>query len=143
MATMQSLILGSLAMLAIITAMFYVAGDWYQRMGIANPLGAVGDNAAGNATAAFQYTENWANQTSKALANAQAIPFFGGSFMLLTGVFQSITLLVGYPAGVILPLYNYVVLALPLPGWFVAFLFASIMVITMVALLHAMGGGGV
>jgi hypothetical protein len=139
--SMGEIILGSLAFLAIVTGFVSVFGTYYENMGIANPFGSTAYNAT-QVNASVTYLDNWANQTAVSLSNAQAIPFFGGSFMLLTGVFQSLTLLVEAPARVVLPIVAMTVSALHLPMWFLGFLFASVVILCMIALIHAMGGGG-
>lgn len=139
MATLKQILLGSLLFLAAITGTFSIFGSYYSNMGVANPL----ETSSFNATGANNYVTNWANETSRVLGNAQAIPFIGGTFTLLTGAFQAITFLVGLPANVLMPILNSITGALLLPFWFSAFLFAAVLIIFIIAMLKAMGVGGV
>ena len=138
MATMQNVMVGTLCLLLVITGFYQVFGDYYNKNGVTSnlPLSNI------NSTSAFNYVNTWGNQTSQSLANAQAIPFFGGSFMLLTGAFQSLTLLVNFPAAVLFPLANTLLTTLGIPAWLTAFLIAIIVLVTMIYLLHAFGIGG-
>jgi hypothetical protein len=138
MPSLSNIVFAVISLLAVTTGAYLIYGNYYINMGSSAVLPSSGLNQTG----AVQYVGNWGNQTQNSLSNAQAIPFFGGSFMLLTGAFQSITLLVNFPAMIIYPLFQSIMVALAIPGWLQAFLVAMVILACMVALLHAFGIGG-
>lgn len=136
MAELKTYLIGTLVVVTLVTAFYGVINSYYAANGVSTTL----DSTSFNSSGAYSYMGNWANQTSAAVANAQAVPVLSTGLVLLTGVFQSITLMVGLPANVILPMFYAVGEALHLPGWFVAFAFIIITVLTMFALVNVLRG---
>jgi hypothetical protein len=139
MADLKNYILGSLLFMAIVTGMFYSMNDWFTRSGSAPLDNPVNTTFSGPSN----YLNKWSNDTSAALSKAQDIPLFGGSFVLLTGGFQALTLLVGLPTQVMLPIVTSVTTYVGVSPWVVPFLTAVILISVLIALLNAMKGGAV
>lgn len=136
MADLKNLLFGALLFVTLIAGMYASINGWYSKAGVAVSL----DSGAFNVSGVNTYLNNWSNQTATSLSNAQAIPFFGGSFMLLTGVFQAITLIVGLPNAIILPLLTAISSTFGLPVWFVAFLTVALILFAMLAIINVMKG---
>lgn len=137
--TISNAVVGVICMVMVVTGFYLTFADYYFNLGST----AVLPNTGVNQTGGVAYIQTWANQTSASLTKAQTVPFLGGSFVLLDGAFQSLTLLVNFVPSVAIPLFNSTAVALGLPGWLLAFLSAIVLFMLMVWLLHAFGVGGV
>lgn len=139
MAFLSNALIGLLLFGAIVTGFTLGLNDWYGRV---NPT-ASQDVSSLNVTGSNDYLEGWGRQTMTLLGSAQSIPVVGGFLVLLTGVFQSMTLLTALPGAVLIPTITAIGQTLLLPGWFMAFALAAILVSFALAILNAMKGGAV
>lgn len=137
MADIKNMVLGTVLFVGLISGLYSVFNNWYASTpGVTATL----DSSTFNVSGVNNYMGNWANQTASLMSNAAAVPILGSGFVLLTGVFQSITLVVGMPNAVILPLFNAIAGVIPLPTWFTALLFLTILISVLIYIINAMKG---
>lgn len=136
MAELKNHIFGLLIFLGIFAGLYAAANDMYAKNGSSATL----DNSAINTTKYTNYLSNWNNQTAAIIGNAQTVPILGASFVLLTGVFQAITLIVGLPNDVISPLFSDIAQAVGIPDWAVLIFGIMLLTATLIAILNVMKG---
>lgn len=140
MAELQNILFGVLIFVAIISGMTLSLNDWFSRTSIS---GAQLNNTILNTTGAMTYLGDWQSQTANILSNTQAVPFLGNGLVLIAGAFQVLTLIIGIPSQVVVPLINTISGALMLPSWFVGFIVLAIGIFALIGILNAMKGGKV
>lgn len=140
MADLRNIVLGSLLFMAIVTGWYASWNDYFNYEGVSQVSSGYNQSAFIRSS---NFINSWANQTSVALANAQAVPILGNFYILAVGAFQAITLFVGLAPNVLLPLVGDIAVALLLPSWFVGFIIASLVIVVLVAIVNAMKGGPV
>lgn len=136
MGDLKNYIIASLLFMAVISGGAFIFGAWYSNNGSTATL----DTSAFNVSQQTAYINNWGNSTQSNLANAQNVPFLGGAFVVLVGVYQSLVLAIGIIPSVIIPLTMAVLTTLGLPQWFVSFALAAVLVSGIFAVMNAMKG---
>lgn len=131
MADIKTVILSVLVGVAILAGFSQISSDYATQTGT-----TAANTGQFNSSRTYLYMETWNNQTARLLANAQAVPVFGGAFMLLTGAFQVITLMVGLPTNVVLPFVDEVTYAMGIPQWFMTFAKIAMLFVTLYAILR-------
>lgn len=145
MGELRTIFLSVLGFLAIFVGLFTTANQWYAFAGVTANL----DNATVFNTSAtghspnyyMNYINNWNNDTSRLMATAQSVPYLGGAFMVTVGVFQALTLAIGIPTNVLIPMVTDIGGYTGIPTWAVSFVTAALLVYALIAIANAMKGG--
>lgn len=142
MADLKNMVVGVLLFITIVGGFYSIFNSWYSATGSTATL----DSSKVNFSQPQSYLANWANQTASLIKTGSAFdnPLIGGSFTILTGGFQVITLILGFPGQVISPILGIIfgASALNLPQWFITFAGILIFVSISIWIVNALKGGG-
>lgn len=137
MADLKNMVVGTILFIALVSGFYTTFNSWYSRSGSSVSL----DNSKVNFTDESTALDTWAKDSSSAISNANVgIPILSAGFVVLTGVFQSISLFVNTLPKVMLSIFSKIGLLIGLPAWFTAFVTILLLATGIIAIINAMKG---
>ena len=137
MADLKNMVVGTILFIALVSGFYATFNSWYARAGVPNSL----DTTKVNFTDESVALDTWAKDSSTAISNANVgIPILSAGFVVLTGVFQSISLFVNTLPKVMLSIFSKIGGLIGFPAWFTTFITILLLATGIIAIINAMKG---